>query len=506
MKKFFLFAFVAFLFFIPFIGASAAVTWSPSMISGLGDLGLALAGGASFDFKNSKYIQGAVDIDQALAEQATQEFINDYILKRGINNLSPDDIPTSDFDYYKTYYYQSNVNRAWNNYRLAQTQEDQDVVLRFELSNSLFARWTGYNNVWYKNYIDNLTFEGSANIPDAYKQFLPQLSFGCTWDHFPVPARNYPYGNNFINNKYLNANVSLIYEPSEGMWGYPGRDLYNYFPESNGTIWAGLFAFDYNSFYIFYNTSNKTATLQNANYLSWEHDEYHTNLASGSIRKLSNQVPVYAANSYDTLSTSHTFNSDEDFFTWFGKYCANCRLAIGDSIDNVVFIGATDVIDNIPMLPPDFTDIIDMDSDDPAYDVVVPVDGVPAWFDLTSLFDAIKLAIIDAKNPSNTDDGVLDIDKVIDNSGIVDEDGEIVDTTTKDIADVLDDPIEIDNTQDYPVIPLYTPPVHNAFKGTSILAELIDGTQSVLPEELILTFWGIVFVIFILGLLKILHK
>lgn len=209
-----------------------------------------------------------------------------------------------------------------------------------------------------------------------------------------------------------------------------------------------------------------------------------------------NYYPNYGGNSNIPLYNQASFASLSLACNYIYQHYANINLFV----DNVPWC-ITGQISQTPTV--DFTDVIGTGADDdPIYDVWMPdtLTG-EAGFDLTSLLDAIADFIND-----DTNDRVLAWDDISDQ--IIDIDGtlERVGVRKRAVAEVQEDDEVIEDTGDFPDIPLPDMPISDAFSGTSVLAELIDACQNTLPVELIACFWGIVFCCFIIGLIKILHK
>ena len=479
-------------------------TVSPEMIGGLGDLGYGLVGGAEFDFSGTEYtIEGYDNLSEQLKAEASdrkaREFLQAYCIARGIPipNVDPD-LPATDVEgFYKSNYFNSSVRSAWNEYKLAQSITEQEAALRFPLGPQSFADWAEYNDFWYTKYKDSFSNNSIVVNPDLnYADYINTINSdsGSGLDFF--------FSDWFIENRGLPDFGS----PSTRSWVVQASSLSNfnnlvtsvnstqYMYMSNGILTANI-------------TGSDIAWIVNVS-------------GSSAIQSLpdgfgfctfrctnSNVIRIYPGQDGNAYSVGQSyFNVSNKYLTSLTA-CLNFLKAYRNI--NIYVNGVAWSLAGAPADPliPTFPDVIGGTNDDPypAYDIVFPnTSDYEGNFDLTSIFDAIKEAIIGASDTDDTTSSTLTRDKVSDT--FKDKVGEAVgETTTMDA--VLEDSFPLQGTLNYPVLPpIPELPIGNAFSGTTILAQLIDACQQILPEPLVLVFWGIIFVLFIIGLIKILHK
>lgn len=162
-------------------------------------------------------------------------------------------------------------------------------------------------------------------------------------------------------------------------------------------------------------------------------------------------------------------------------------------VDNVPW----SILDTPDPNVPEFPDVVGGE-DLPATTWPIFRPRAPYYTSVPGMLQAIEDAI--------ADDGKLDIDDL--KPYLTDENGDPVPDPIFDPEPVpipVPDPVNPDvvpGLPELPVIPLNMP----GYNGVSVLAEIINFTNQSLPTSLIVTFWGIVFGIVILGLIKILHK
>lgn len=478
----------------------------PSSIGALGDLGMALLGGAQFDFTGSKYViddTSSLDAYQQ-AQLKAQDFCRDYCIKRGIpyTNFADPDLPVSTYDYFKTYYFDNSLRKAWDNYRKAETEQQRDDALVFELSNSIFASWSGFDEFWYKKYAAELA-AGETILPDPNPD--PDFSFINNISNMIAGPTDY-FHNNY---RFWSFNF-----PSCDIYCYPTIQNYSYISNSIqhvNTNYNGSNPYIYISQPItisLVTNSDDSITATYTNYSEvrnidlWRLTNNDSNYLA-TLRTTNCFEPFWSSGSYLRFS-NHTYNND---------YCQTSFTGISAAINYIYqhYANINLFVDGYPWyiisssapanpVIPDFPDIIDPDEDLPAYDIIMPDTSTGSgYFDLTSVLDALTNAILGASDNDSSTSSVLTGSNVT----VLDDAKE--ETTTKEVTydDVTTSEISIN--ENLPIIPL-PPDVKDAFQGTSILAELIDGTQNVLPDDLVTVFWGIVCVIFIIGLIRVMHK
>lgn len=463
-------------------------------ISTLGDIGYGLAGGASFNFNNSKYKIDNYDVmstvEQAAAlNAAAEQWLSDYAALR---------VPTM----YMTTEYRKMVETANRNYWRANGDVAAErAALRLGLTPTIFSSWAGYNEFWAQKYIDSLHAEAETTptYPDEdYLNYLDLINDssvpdGFFWKYFLNPVTGTgDYNMQLVNGNWFdytwvvtNNRNNIIYQ--NRTTSILGAELANInITSSNGTYyWSQTFTRKalFNSIY------KPNGSIVDRNF------PYDVVLnKSGTLNDFSGS----SLNSTVSFSTSGTLAA---VLQYVSNHVRNANIYV----DGVPW----DLVNDIPLNPviPDFEDVIVTPNDEEIYPDIIMPDTDYGGFDLTSIFDAIKEAIADASSDDvAAGDGILDIDDVLNNDGVIDiNDGTAVDTIDVPFPDTI--PIEIEDINPpFPVFPIEVEPIHNAFSGTTILAELVDATQIVLPDELILVFWGIVFILFIIGLIKIFHK
>jgi len=459
---------------------------SPEMIGGLGDIGYGLLGGASFDFNGTEYViedYGNLS-DQLKAEAAnrkTREFLQAYCIARGlpIPNVDPDLPATDAKGFYKSNYFASSVRANWNEYKLAQDILEQNEALRFPINPQSFADWSEYNNFWYDKYIDSFYTDDVITVdPDPnYLTYIDNINGAGFW------WKNYANSNG--------SGVGLrVYPPDLSTWVTQGS-------MSTSQNWIYVSSCSIRDLNIVSNNGIYSCRV------SIPRDQMIYNFVDGGT---SYQVGTPWDNKFLYSGNAYDFN-----FSASGTL-ANVLNQVQNKFRNVnIYVdGIAWSLAGAPANPliPTFPDVIGGTQDDPypAYDIVFPdTTNYDGTFDLTSIFDAIKEAIIGASDSDDTTSGTLTKEKVSDT--FKDRAGEAVGELTKTMDAVLDDSFPLEGTLNYPVLPpIPELPISNAFMGTTILAQLIDACQQILPEPLTLVFWGIIFILFIIGLIKILHK
>lgn len=377
--------------------------------------------------------------------------------------------------------YLTNGSISNENKNLIQIAKSDAILNNYDID-SLMLRWgaTEYNTFanysaqWINKYID--TDQIIVSPDPEYLSYLDAINGS---------------GFNWIKNK-PNTNYWASYPPTLFTW-IPQYHASGVTPSDRVLLScevADINIVGFNDQYsIQYNFTSKDAF----NYIT-----------DGVVRNTSNRALVWQSGS--DLSVYYP-----GMLPWTYTYTGTLQQCFNDlsqSIRNAnIYVNGVlwSYVGDINLPTVDFPDAIGADgglSKDLAYDVVLPdTTNNEAYFDLTALLDAIAEMIND---DSVGADKTLEWEDVGDNI-FVDVAGDTVTTNNYSIYYVLTLNPVAEGTKEFPNIPL-PPEMSDAFKGTSILAELIDGTQQVLPEELIVTFWGIICVMFIIGLIKILHK
>lgn len=485
-------------------------------LGGLGDLGYGLSIGANFDFSDSKYvIQNWDNLTTSqrseAVRQAAWDFMEDYSISRGIPySTSAGELPLDTKGFFKSVYFESNIKQVFSNYLTAEDAGlNSDATLRMPISRQAVTDWTLYReNAWkrYKDSFSSISVSEDPELPAEYSWFetVNSLFLGTTniIDYDKLIIKD-GYGDiNLFDylNKYtiIGANFTNNNNHSTGgLGGGLGLRLYcipsiisiNLTTNQDNSVVATYSDYTAGSFGYFNDMGNRINIYQlviqgvnNAGYLNnyWSYsDQYWTN--------------IYAQTNFSDLDSA---------INYIFNHYSNINLYV----DDILWV-TSEAIDDAPadVIIPDFPDVIDPDGELPVDLVDLPnTTNYEGTFDITSLFDALQEAIAGASDSDDTTSGTLTGEAVTDTYR--DTTGELVADATLPLADILDDSFPIQDTKNYPNLPMYDEPIHNAFQGTTILSELIDATQKSLPEELVAALWGIIFILFIIGLIKVLHK
>lgn len=468
---------------------ASAYVIDPSTIGSIGDLGLGLLGGAEFDFTGSKYqienydsLSQADQVDAAIG--ATNQFIDDYWSARKEYIKANNGFLQETYKVYDNY--------ALKNAGLLNTDTN------FHISGQLATDWMQYSKFWYQDYISSLDLDPEVVQPtpdSAYQSLLNTINGdGFYFKNYPT-SYQYRWGSG--NNYYI---FTLLDHPDNYSWMTQGSSYYYNNSTDMRMVSIPLSTINItsnNGTYSFSFTSSGVTSL-------YRYEASGTKSAEGCV------VAFYNTGSHSggyfsdnwTRYNNVTFSSSgslSDVLTYISKRFRNITIYV----DNVLWAiaGSPQILN--PVIP-DFPDVIGTD-EDPIYTFDLPdTSNYEGAFDITSMFDAIKEAIIGASDSDNTTSGILTGENVSDL--VVDDTGTLVGTKAVPISTVLDDSIEGQATKRLPNIELYPDKIHDAFSGTSLLADVVLATQESLPSAIITVFWGIVICLFIIALIKSLHR
>lgn len=496
MKKLPIFIMLFVVLLVPIKVYASEVVFNISDFGALGDLGYGLIGGAQFDFDGSRYVIGNYDNlssseKEELLNQNALQFLLDYAEARKLP------VPDQEGGYYQSLIFEKGIREAFNQYQYDINTGASAEAYAMTLSRQRFSDWAMYQDTWYSRYISSFEIVDTPSIevnPDPnYIQVLDYINGSGFW------WKDAPNNNLHLNGYATNIGVS-IYPPDLVTWfGNKSRSI-PYVGSVGSYSSPILFTTNIISIYINGSDDNYSFNLDisNNDILTNFYSSYTGNLSCKSGYVGSNGFDGNSSNSI-SLNFSHS-GTLMSCLNYISYYFRNVNILVNGEYWALV----GDQAASNPVIP-DFPDVINVDSGDPIGMIDLPnTDDFEGSFDITSLFDALKEAIAGASDNDNTSSGVLTGDAVKDT--FKDKAGELVGSVAIPISTVIDDSFPIEGSLNYPNIVPYAEPISNAFMGTTILAQLIDATQTVLPEPLILVFWGIVFILFIIGLIKILHK
>lgn len=472
-------------------------TISPEMIGGLGDLGYGLIGGASFDFDGTEYVIEDFDnlseqLKAEAADRKAREFLQAYCMARGIPipNIDPELPALTTKEFYKSQYFDSANRTVWNNYKLGRTTLEQQEALRFPINPQAFNDWTGYSEFWYQKYMEQFYIEEEEEpefeIPVGYQAYIDNIL-----------AYNYR-----IANANQLSGIIQFTDPLSDSSYVALSGLENYSSDGALYLWnCNKITFEVTS--LNNNYSFSYSPVYNNHFYSTSNPNWDTSRAYIYFPAQEGSNWRFGENYTSKVQTYSYSGSLSGLLDYLTQHFVNFDLVI----DGNTWIGGIDQAPSNPIIP-DFNDVIGGNEEDPipAYDIVFPdTSDNEGTFDITSLFDALKEAIIGASDNDDTTDSSLTREKVTDT--YKDRVGDAVGVAVKTIDDVMEDSFPVQGTLNYPNLPpIPQIPLDNAFAGTTILSELIDACQKIIPSPLALAFWGMIFILFIIGLIRILHK
>lgn len=344
-----------------------------------------------------------------------------------------------------------------------------------------FANFVGYNHDALRLYSEFFTTEPDPNAPTpdpAYNSYIDAFNgSGFFWSDFSSPLSGYRGNASFSGN--IKDYSYIIRTPF-------GNDTI-------GSTSSGLvFPTNIIDLNITYNGTNYTGTISNVNNIS-------NFIYAGGFYW--NAVSFTGTNGYDNM-INNSNNVSNYSYSYTGTL-ANVLTYFSNRIKNVnIYVdGVAWALVNAPTptptITPEFPDAVGgEDLESTTWPISRP--RAPYYTNVPGVLQAIEDAIVD--------DGKLDIDDL--KPYLTDENGDPVPDPIFDPEPVpipVPDPVNPDVVPGLPILPAI-PPEMPGFNGVSVLAEIINFTNQSLPTSLIVTFWGIVFGIVILGLIKILHK
>ena len=472
-----------------------------SDLIGLQDLGYALIGGAQFNFENSPYViedysslsaAGKIEAER----EAIKQFLRDYEANRGIDDYLYNECALYQGQSYYTTAFTQNAARIQEEYTLS----SQNVDYAMRISPFKFADWAQYNRYWINRYSDSFNTSDdpipspdidyislinkmnnidSTNINSFYWGDFSQvrdLGGGYTQSAITFPFYSYSW----IGYSSTSTIGAQFYSDNHNQWAFPTSILSIYVSSVPGT-------------------DNYTFSLQvDRISIAGRNDFSYASFNAFEFRfDSSNWADVNSSSTPTTMYSTYT-GSLQDVITYISLRFKNINLYV----DNVLWCVAGAPTD---LLIPDFPDVI-QNEDNLAYDIPFPnTPNYDGSFDLTSLFDALKLAIIGASDQDISTPGTLTGEAVTDSYDGTDIDiqDKVVDlVSTKVFTGTLED----DTTDRLPDMVIPPGAVHAGLGGITVLSKFVDATQCILPEEIVIAFWGIFFILIILGLIKNLHR
>lgn len=307
---------------------------------------------------------------------------------------------------------------------------------------------------WYDVPQTNSSYKGSTSI-NSY----PATDY--SWFKYPFQTNNF-YPNSYITNMMQATDILTLYITFDGT---------NY----NGVIYQG----DSTIFSSIVSWMDYSYSMDGVDF-SYDPNSDSFYMRSGANRNLSN------------LSCSYS-NSDLASVLWF---FSGLFRNINIYVDGVLWAQAGNIVIP-PSINPEFPDAVGGE-DLPSTTWPIFKPRAPYYTNVPGVLQAIEDAI--------ADDGNLDLDDL--KPYLTDENGDPVPDPIFDPEPVpipVPDPVNPSIVPGLPILPAI-PSDMPGFNGVSVLAEIINFTNQSLPTSLIVTFWGIVFGIVILGLIKILHK
>lgn len=501
----FLFLVIFFIYMTNFNFVSATSTTIPGDfvnygdIMGLQDLGYALIGGAQFEFDSSKYViedysslsaAGKLEAER----QKIKEFLSDYEATRGITYTYNESALYQGQSYYTTAFTQ-NANQKIEEYAIS----SQNVDWAVGISPFKFADWATYNRYWINRYADSFTSNDSIVVnPDP--DYIQAINF---INNSLISVSNYDYSTSINNHNYSYYNpVGSFYCGQSSNYDFVGStvgsDVYidavfTYIIDINIISNNNVYSYSVSSLPVYLNNWWFNPQGWYVKQGKWVKDA--NNYISG--RGLQNGYGNPTTGTFGSYSYSGTLAQCFDDLTRKWK---NVNIYVDGEAWSIVSNPAP----ANPLIP-SFPDVIEND-DDLAYDIPFPnTNNYEGSFDLTSVLDAIGKAISGASDNDSTTSSVLTGEDVIDTY-----DGVNIDTQDKVIdlvsTKVFDGTLDTDTTDRLPDIPVPPQPIINGLGGATVLAKYIDATQCILPEEVVLAFWGGFFILIILGLIKNLHR
>ncbi len=361
-----------------------------------------------------------------------------------------------------------------------------------------FANFVGYNHDALKLYSEFFNSEDVTPNPDpAYQGYIttindrtPQAtSYGTSffWGNtLSSPSSNRVFYNNGVqidSSAGFANNYSWIVFNQNGQISTYSNNSYNTIPILGCNIFD-IYIDNNNGVY-----NLTTSTINQSLSANWAHFGYKN--AFTISKQDSGDAYFNGTNTY-TLNWTPSFSGTlQECFDYISRKVKNVNIYVDGVPWSIVGTVTT------PTITPEFPDAVGGEElNTTTWPISRP--RAPYYTSVPGMLRAIEDAI--------QDDGKLDIDDL--KPYLTDENGDPVPDPIFDPEPVpipVPDPVNPDvvpGLPELPVIPLNMP----GYNGVSVLAEIINFTNQSLPNALIVTFWGVVFGIVILGLIKILHK
>lgn len=351
-----------------------------------------------------------------------------------------------------------------------------------------FANFVGYNHDALRLYTQSLAGDPQITpTPDSeYVTICNNIS------HYVLYNQGSRYNVDFANCTYKynigfgNYNLYPQY-PFSVAWGISNNlSLFTdvgtvYFTINNDNTVTASYDFPQKTAFLNVNGLPKDWAA-NVSFQDYVGDYATTLIFRDDLTLTSNNVDDLAIHDFVNLTTA---------MNYLNQYFRNINLYVNDVPWAIASIGATNNI------TPEFPDAVGGEElPTTTWPIFKP--RAPYYTSVPGMLQAIEDAI--------ADDGELDLDDL--KPYLTDENGDPVPDPIFDPEPVpipVPDPVNPDVVPGLPILPAI-PPDMPGFNGVSVLAEIINFTNQSLPSYLIVTFWGIIFGIVILGLIKILHK
>lgn len=513
MKKFITaFSIIIICYFASYYNVNAmSTTISQSDIPNIFDIGMALGNGIELDISQFE------DIDEFMDTYKEKRFDSSFLNALDVfYDLISDDAFTDNSFYSICFPNEFQMNMDTYN-QLSLSYQDyllHGMPLLVSYNDETIARWSNYDRFYVDHYLNDFQYEYS-NVPQVPVEYV------STVENINVDSGNPLQPDFFFSDaspdqySAFNGNIS---DYSYVVW--PGSS-----GESNGIAFlngstlttSGCLASTPITCNITTTVDGFHCTFLNYNNVNvfinnWSNVNSYSGYFTNNI--------ISAANLRNATTPSYVsgrdFTTIEGCINYINTYFRNVIIVVNGDTWSDPFLGnpidiatAPDVIRN------DDGDIIGQDCFLPD----IPGEG---FFDLTKFWDML----IDAIEDPTKD--VITWDDVIENGVIVDDNGTALDDTqikTKDISEVIsnattsDPAVPEDDSDVYknvlpPLPPLIRfpdikpggPHPEDAFDGISVLARIINVTNKSMPEDIMYVFWGIIFGMITLGLIKVLHK
>lgn len=366
-----------------------------------------------------------------------------------------------------------------------------------------FANFVSYNHDALKLYSEFFNNDDSGQTPNPdpnYSTYINRINshnpYSFYWDNTPTSQF---YGGRITGiDRYCTPIKPYNLESwfSFNTNGYIGEQ-FNYSNNGWSTTSYSCTTGDIKSLIITsIGNDQYSGTISDITIVPYCRDQYGESWYAGRIQysndNYSSQSIYWSTNGGLTNKSLSFTGTLSQVFNYFQDRCKNVNIYV----DNELWALVGDPIET-PTITPEFPDAV---GGEELPNTTWPISRprAPYYTSVPGMLQAIEDAI--------QGDGKLDIDDL--KPYLTDENGDPVPDPIFDPEPVpipVPDPVNPDvipGLPELPAMPLDMP----GFNGVSVLAEIINFTNQSLPTSLIVTFWGIVFGIVILGLIKILHK